>query len=69
MAKPILTVLFILSFITTAIASDCSEAKDTVSMIKCCEQRYRKADQELNTVYNEAMRTLPDIEKQKLKEA
>ncbi|MBF0495448.1 MAG: DUF1311 domain-containing protein [Deltaproteobacteria bacterium] len=53
----------------SASAGDCSQQPDTIRIVQCHNQRYQKADQELNQVYAEAMKHLTEPQKQKLKEA
>ena len=62
-------VLFLFYSSEVANSSDCSEKKDSISIVQCHEQRYLNADREMNKVYSEAIKTLPDGERQKLKEA
>jgi len=64
-----MAVQIMLCVATTAIAEDCSNAGDTLSIIDCHEQRYVNADKELNNIYRQAMTNLSDKEKQKLQQA
>lgn len=52
-----------------SLGADCNEATDTVSIQQCYEKKYSAADKELNAVYTEAMKTLSEPEKAKLREA
>ena len=66
----IISVLAVFLYLTpSAFAADCSSAGDAISIAECHEQRYIKADRELNAVYKEAMKSLPENEKQKLQTA
>lgn len=63
----ILSAAFVLFFfISSAYGADCSKAGDTFAITQCHDQRYIKADKELNVIYKEAMKSLPENEKQKL---
>jgi uncharacterized protein YecT (DUF1311 family) len=53
----------------TLSARDCSKAENTLAIIACHEERYRIADNELNKVYGESMKTLSPAAQQKLKES
>lgn len=52
-----------------AMAGDCSNAGDAVSIMSCHDQRYVHADKELNDIFKQAMKTLPENEKQKFQQA
>lgn len=67
--QALIILLLTLSLGGIASAKDCSEEKDSVSIAQCHEQRYSEADKELNSVYSQAMKSLSDTEKQKLREA
>lgn len=53
----------------TLSAQDCSKAENTLAIVECHEERYKKADKELNKVYGESIKTLSPAGQQKLKEA
>ncbi|QQS53119.1 MAG: DUF1311 domain-containing protein [Candidatus Competibacteraceae bacterium] len=54
----------------SVIAEECSSrSEDSVFIMDCLSARYKAADQELNTVYNEAMKSLSSDGKKKLEEA
>lgn len=66
----ILSVLFVfIYYLPVAYGADCGNAGDAVSIMQCHEQRYIKADKELNAIYRAAMKSLPENEKQKLQSA
>ena len=50
-------------------AQDYSKADNTLAIVACHEERYEKADKELNKVYGDAMKSLSPSAQQKLKEA
>jgi len=52
-----------------AIAGECANAENTVAIVDCYAARYSAADKELNAVYNEAMKSLPESGKKKFKDA
>ena len=64
----VLTGLFVISH--SAIAEECSSrSDDSVFIMDCLSARYKAADQELNTIYSEAMKSLSSDGKKKLKES
>ena len=63
------TLLCILCCALTLSAQDCSKAENTLAIIACHEERYGKADKELNKVYGEAMKSLSPSAQLKLKGA
>lgn len=70
MLKIVKLILFTALIISgSALAKDCTQAESTVDIVDCHAQRYESADKELNAVYSEAMRSLSDQEKNKLKDA
>ncbi|MEI6154892.1 MAG: lysozyme inhibitor LprI family protein [Deltaproteobacteria bacterium] len=71
MNKVVFTGMFlcILCCAFTLSAQDCNKADNTLSIIACHEERYEKADKELNQVYGKAMKSIPPAAQQKLKEA
>lgn len=50
-------------------ATDCSEAYSTIQIVACHEDRYLAADQALNAIYKEMMRSLSPEAGEKLKQA
>jgi uncharacterized protein YecT (DUF1311 family) len=50
-------------------AKYCGNEENTVMIIACHEDRYRIADQEMNVIYKESMKSLLHEEKKKLKQA
>ena len=65
----LLTGLLVLS--NSVIAEECSSrsSDDSMFMMDCLSARYKAADQELNTIYNEAMKSLSSDGKKKLRES
>ena len=66
----LLTGLFVIS--NSVIAEECSSrSEDSVSIMDCLSARYKAADQELNAIYSEAMKSksLSSDGKEKLKES
>ena len=65
----LLTVLFVIS--NSVIAEECSSRSSENSMfiMDCLSARYKAADQELNTIYNEAIKSLSSDAKKKLIES
>ena len=62
------TGLFIIS--NSAIAEECSsQTENSISIMDCLAARYKAADQELNAIYSEAMKSLSSDGKKKLKES
>ena len=48
----------------SANAKDCSQEENTIQIVACHEDRYLAANQELNTIYKEMMKSLsPRIER------
>lgn len=63
-------VSFILCFTSDAsFAQNCADEQDMVSITQCHENRYIKAEKELNDIYKQAMKSLPENEKLKLRQA
>lgn len=64
----VLTGLFVIS--NSVIAEECSSrSEDSVFIMDCLSARYKAADQELNEIYSEAMKSLSSDGKKKLKES
>ena len=64
----LLTGLFVLS--NAALAEECSNRRENSGFIMdCLAERYKAADQELNAIYSEAMKSLSSDGKKKLKES
>jgi uncharacterized protein YecT (DUF1311 family) len=64
----IFTGLFVIS--NSVIAEECSSrSEDSVFIMDCLSARYKAADQELNAIYSEAMKSLSSDRKKKLKES
>jgi len=61
--------LAVLTVSGPVMAGDCANAENTLAIVDCHVARYAAADKELNAVYSEAMKSLSDAEKKKLKEA
>ena len=62
------TGLFVIS--NSVIAQECSNrSEDSVFIMDCLSARYKAADQELNAIYSEAMKSLSSDGKKKLKES
>ena len=60
-----------LSIVSNSVsAEECSSrSEDSVFIMDCLAARYKAADQELNTIYSEAMNSLSSDGKKKLKES
>ncbi len=54
---------------SSAAAQQCANRGTTIEIVDCHEARYEAADRELNSVYNEAMRSLSGDARDKLREA
>jgi uncharacterized protein YecT (DUF1311 family) len=64
----IITALFAVSNVSSA--KDCGEKyTGSIDIVECHDAELKSADKELNAVYNEAMKTRPAKEQQKLKAA
>ena len=50
----------------SVVAKGCADESNTIAIEACHQKEYDAADKELNTVYNEAMKTLEPAAKQKL---
>jgi uncharacterized protein YecT (DUF1311 family) len=62
------TGLFVIS--NSVIAEECSSrSENSISIMDCLSARYKAADQELNAIYSEAMKSLSSDGKEKLKES
>ncbi len=62
------TGLFFIS--NSVIAEECSsQTENSVSIMDCLSARYKTADQELNAIYSEAMKSLSSDGNKKLKES
>ena len=60
--------LFVIS--NSVMAEECgSRSGDSVYVMDCIAERYRAADQELNEIYSEALKSLSDEGKKKLEDA
>ena len=60
--------LFVIS--NSVMAEECgSRSGDSVYVMDCIAERYRAADQELNELYSEALKSLSDEGKKKLEDA
>lgn len=53
----------------SANAKDCSQEENSIQIIACHEDRYLAADQELNAVYKEIMKSLSPDAREKFKQA
>ena len=54
----------------SVMAEECgSRSGDSVYVMDCIAERYRSADQELNEIYSEALKSLSDEGKKKLEDA
>ncbi len=75
--RVLLAVFFVLAFLPHDLAlgqerhaqDPCDEATTTIEMLDCLQQRYQKADVELNRVYKQLMSRLTEKRQAKLKEA
>ncbi len=64
----VFTGLFVIS--NSVIAEECSSRpEDSMFIMECLSARYKAADQELNKIYSEAMKSLPSDAKKKLIES
>jgi uncharacterized protein YecT (DUF1311 family) len=63
----IITAMFAVS--NASSAKDCAQVEVAIDIADCHVAEYKAADKELNAVYNEAQKTRPAKEKQKLKAA
>lgn len=62
-------VFSLLAVSNPASAEECANQATTIAIADCHSARYDAADKELNAVYREAMKSLPDNAKNKLKDA